>query len=324
MAAPLLWLVVIAGLSSANLPPALLLGLGGLGIAVWIIVIVWAAWLALRARRVPWAALTAWALLAFISPSTASVWRLKILFFIAVFILGQHSMNPPLAPQRGELYPLFSPLWGPGGGSALRRAALLVGVIYIPLTLLKFGNTNTLAMNVWALALLAGYWPITLISLAVILYLGSEGGALALLAGTLYTKWGWRGLPAALTALPALIWLKWGSSSVETRLTMLSEAWRGFSASPWFGQGVGAFNSAGFKLPHNFLADAAYSAGLLGLLMVAVGAYWLWRKRAGLSGYGAFFIALGVHSLLDNAYWGVPGLLAAFLIGGGLENNGGE
>lgn len=198
----------------------------------------------------------------------------------------------------------------------------IIGYFYFPFTLLGFGNSNVLAMNIWAIFFLntkrKPLW--TLLAVVAMVGTGSEGGMLAMGLGWMVQRWGRWSLLSLIPALAGVIFLKGSTlNSVSDRVEMLLFAWTGFTQSPWVGHGLGYFQMTTtkgieFYQPHNLILEIAYSwggVGLIGLFLLAMGLY---KAKNAITWQSGFLTAFFVHSLIDNPHWGLPGLLGAVVL----------
>ena len=202
-----------------------------------------------------------------------------------------------------------------------------------------FSNGNTLAMWVWGVLFFAApptekktadalLWVLAIITM---LTTRSEGGLLALGAGLLFLKFGWRGL--AVTAIPGAVIIAVKTlvkGRFDVRVKILADIWQSFLRQP-LGHGLGSFEwfaprplghpnvfmALPYQFPvtpwgtwhaHNLIGDVMYMLGFGGLALLALLWLSIWRsdKPKWASGY---IVAFAVHSLVDGPIWYGSGLL---------------
>lgn len=201
-------------------------------------------------------------------------------------------------------------------------AAKYVGYGWFPLAIIfgnQMGNTNVLAMGIWALVFLnrerSAHW--LLLACVAMVATQSEGGIIALGAGLLVETGNRKVMVALVPVVLLTTWYKIGSTSVNSRLAMWQAAWAGFLDKPVFGNGLGTFTAVTdygtFHVAHNIFADVAHNAGIFGLLALLAGVLWLWKNKDGIG--NGYLAAFAVHSMVDAPYWGVPGLILMILAG---------
>lgn len=241
-----------------------------------------------RIVTVPAIILAGWAALAAISPPTGMLYVLRLWFYIALFSLGEINR--------------------------LRESAWWVGLVYIAAMWFTGGNTNIQAMHIWSLFFLnnnrARHWGLAMV--AAIIATRSEGAVLAMAAGYLVERWGWRWIALLLPALALAMTIKMNSNSVALRLGMISRALDNLSP---VGNGLGVYQYLQFRQPHNLPIEILYVAGIPGLIAMGVMAWWGWTNRQHLAPLTGLLAAFMAHSLVDNPHWGVPGAVIALAIG---------
>jgi len=205
-------------------------------------------------------------------------------------------------------------LFAVGKPEPLRRVAWWVGLVYFPFTWFSGGNTNIQAMAIWLVFLLAQDRPIWWCALAFgsLGATGSEGGWLALAAGLIVERWGWKWLWPGLVLVPVVAGLKMDSNSVTDRLGMWGRVVGNFT--PW-GHGLGSFHFDQWGQTHNLVMSAAQVAGWPGLLALVLALAWLVSKRAYITPWAGLVAAFAVHSMVDNPHWGVAGAVLSLIFG---------
>ena len=196
---------------------------------------------------------------------------------------------------------------------------VLVAVIIAP-----WNNSNVMAMWVWALFFFAEYdWAardapsLKLIFgglCAFALYTtGSEGGALAMLAGFAVQYLGQRGLAGSGLVTLVVVWSKRHLfGSFTQRLYLLADALQG-CLRQLLGHGLGSYeywraDGWGAWHAHNLIADVGYTLGIGGLAALMLLAFVVWRADKPRWTIG-FLVAFLVHSMVDGPIWYGPGLL---------------
>jgi O-antigen ligase len=178
-------------------------------------------------------------------------------------------------------------------------------------------------------------WLPLFLNLAVLAILGSRGSLLGLATGGLVIVW--PGLRAgfvtktyivlgSLTAGGLLI--AWKLRTALHRLHYWQQAGAAFLATPVFGVGPGGIKArqvitepgGGFQVhAHNLLVSSTAELGLVGLVLLALGGWWLYRHRSSFLIHRwqlAILAGLLAHSMVDEPlWWPGPLLLAALVVG---------
>jgi len=202
-----------------------------------------------------------------------------------------------------------------GKPGLLRQNSRRVGVAYFAFVLFSGGNTNIQAMNIWLLFFLSSERSVLWSGAAIssLFITGSEGGIVAMIAGLIVERWGWRWLaPVGGIGLVLVTWLKGNDHSVLDRLTMWGRVVSDFS---FFGHGFGVYQSGDWHQSHNLAMETAQIAGWPGLLALIAIAIWVTRRRNYLTDWSGLLAAFAVHSLVDNPHYGVPGAVIALILG---------
>jgi len=203
----------------------------------------------------------------------------------------------------------------------IRRVALWLSWPMFVLTIITpFANSNVLAMLVWSALFFSipprRVWVTVvwfLLATVAMITTKSEGGLLALVAGLLAMRYGWRGLVASVIPAVVIFAAKAGSyGSVGRRVDMFYYAWQSFLRKP-LGHGLGTYEywdieHWGAWHSHNLFTDAAYMLGIGGLAALVLIILLCWRANKPRWTIG-FMIAFLVHSMVDGPLWYAPGLL---------------
>ena len=237
----------------------------------------------------------------------ATAWRVGIIAVGYVTLITHH----PAVFRQIELLAIVAMFALGEQAHRLRPAAIPAGLIYAGLVWFTGGNTNVQAIALVALLFLAPrkWWFVAVMGL-VIVTRHSEAALIAVAVGLTLEyrpKLVWWGIPVTL----AVVAIKWHTPSVQHRLGMLEQAFGG----GFLGNGLYAYNYMGYTTPHNIIAEVYFVAGIVGLAALAGVGWWLWINRAQLGPWFGLVGAIGVLSLLDAAYLGFGGALAALALG---------
>lgn len=242
-----------------------------------------------------------------------------------------------VVPVRAAMWLLYwsvyrlAPHWTP---QHLHRAALLALPFYLAMAPFLPENVNIIAFNVVALTLLAlpavGLFFVYLlppIVLALVFWLESWGGVLALALGcSIYALW-WLEMEPAWSALwgaPAAAAALFIPASVGWRLTFWADAWRGFLSAPVLGIGPWQFwRLDKWSHGHSLALTTAAEGGLLGLAALGLLAWAIIRQWSALAVYAqAVIAALLFWSIFDEplTFLG-SGCIFALSLGGQYATN---
>lgn len=290
---------------------------------------------------------------------------------LVIFVVAIQPQKKPLTPwlaaflavqlisavynRDGNIFPLWrTVVWIalyhlPLQESTIRRAALLAGLVYIPLSPWMPDGNNVAAFNIWTLYFLADYrrWWFTSITALAMILTQSAGGILALGVGVAVQYIGTQVLWLAPVGIGAMTLAKWvgvfpsvlGGNTVGVRLDMLRYAIAGLLRSPVIGNSntfdfVSRHRGAivyhwRFRLldgdtvrwgawhAHNLIADIGFQTGIIGLIVFAVLVFAIYRLPQRNT---ALILAFLIHSLVDSPiYYFLPAVGILVSLGASYE-----